>query len=294
MATRERFGLSAALTTPFDAAGGIDVARMVAHARSCIDRGCHSVTLFGTTGEGASIGAGERTGILAAMRARDVGPERIVWAVAAPSPVDAAAQARAALDAGVRNVLLPPPFYFKGPSIDGLHAWYARVFADLGDTGRDVLLYHIPSVTEVPLPLDLVLRLARDFPKVLAGLKDSGCDWSYTEPLLAARGDLAILVGDERDLARAVRAGGEGAISGMANVIPGRLLGLAVDGRDDPAVNELVEAVIAHPVTPAVKALVAHLTGDRTWLRTRPPLQPVSDAVVAALAAAHDRVFPVA
>ena len=55
MSSEARFGLSAALTTPFDGAGRIDIAKMVAHARDCLAKGCDSVTLFGTTGEGASL-----------------------------------------------------------------------------------------------------------------------------------------------------------------------------------------------------------------------------------------------
>ena len=37
------------------------------HARRCVDEGCSSVTLFGTTGEGASLGVGQRATMLEAM-----------------------------------------------------------------------------------------------------------------------------------------------------------------------------------------------------------------------------------
>lgn len=294
MPNGKRFGLSAALTTPFDDAGRIDLAKMVAHAHQCLATGCDSVTLFGTTGEGPSIGRAERAEILAAMLAGGIGADRIVYAVTECAVANAAEQALIGLASGCRSVLMTPPFYFKNPAPDAVYAWYSAVFAAIGPGARDVILYHIPSVTEVPLSLDLILRLAADFPAIVWGVKDSGGDWSFTEKLLAARGHLQIMVGDERDLARAVRAGGSGAISGLANVSPSRVRGLAVDGVDDPAVCELVDAVVALPVTPAVKALVAHVSGDAGWMRTRAPLQstPASDA--AALAAFHDRVFPVA
>ena len=291
MTIATRFGLSAALTTPFDAAGRIDVAKMVAHARHCLASGCDRVTLFGTTGEGASIGRRDRLAILEAMIAAGISGDRLVGAVAETAASDAAETARLVLDAGCRNVMLLPPFYFKGPSADGVFAWFAAVFETLGPAARDVILYHIPSVTEVPLTLELIGRLATAFPEVVRGVKDSSCDWRFTEALLAARGSLEILVGDERDLARAVRSGGAGAISGLANVCPARVRGLAVDGRDDPAVAALVDAVVAHPVTPAVKALLAHVTGDPSWGRTRPPLVPTPAAAAADLAALHDRLF---
>ncbi len=292
MTRKDRFGLSAALTTPFDAEGRIDLARLVAHARRCLDRGCDSITLFGTTGEGASIAPEERIAVFDALIAGGVAPKRLVVAVAETAVGTAIARARTALEADVRAVLLLPPFYFKNPSDTGVFDWYAAIFAGLGPTARDVLLYHIPSVTEVPLSLPLVRRLADAFPGVVRGVKDSGCDWPATEKLVAARGELEILVGDERDLARAVRAGGAGAISGMGNVCPERIRRLAVDGIDDPAVADLVDAVVKVPVTPAVKALVAHVTGDAGWARTRAPLEATPAGAAAVLAEVHDRVFP--
>ncbi|WP_228259620.1 dihydrodipicolinate synthase family protein [Siculibacillus lacustris] len=294
MSTLDTFGVSAALTTPFAADGTIAVATLVAHARSCLDRGCDSVTLFGTTGEGASIGEAERAAVFDAFAAGGIPADRIVCGVAAAAWPDAAAQARDGLARGCRAVLIPPPFYFKNPSLDGLAAWYGALIGALGADARDVILYHIPSVTAVPLPLELILRLARDFPRAVAAVKDSGGVWADTEALLAARGDLAILVGDERDLARAVRLGAVGAISGMANLRPDRLRAMVDLGRDDPGMVELVRALLAHPVTPAVKALVAHMTGDAAWGRTRPPLEATPAIAAAALADLYDRVFPVA
>ena len=55
----QKFGLSAALTTPFKTDGTVDIDAMIAHARRCLSNGCDSVTLFGTTGEGCSVGSRE-------------------------------------------------------------------------------------------------------------------------------------------------------------------------------------------------------------------------------------------
>lgn len=291
-ARRKPFGLSAALTTPFAHDGRIDLPKMVAHARSCLDRGCDSVTLFGTTGEGASIGHAEREGMIDAMAKGGVAPDRIVWGIAETSVPDAVEAAAKALAKGVRSVLLPPPYYFKSPSQEGLYAWFAGVFAGLGGAARDVIVYHIPSVTATPLPVDLVVRLATQFPDVVRAVKDSGGDWTYTEAMLARRGALAVLVGDERHLARAVRGGGEGAISGMGNLCVEALLPMVREGRDHAGLRELVEAIVRRPVTPAVKALVAHLSGDADWRRVRAPLRSTPDADAAELAALYDRVFP--
>jgi len=217
LSSKDRFGLSAALTTPFDVRQGIDTARAVAHARWCLENGCDSFTLFGTTGEGPSIGSTERGELLRALLAAGIEPARILTGVMANSVEDAADQARQALDAGCRGVLLAPPSYFKTVGDDGLSAWFAGVFGALGAMARGIILYNIPSVTAVELSLALIGRLKSAFPGAVTGVKDSSGNWSYTEKLLAAHGDLVILIGDERDLAAGVRLGGQGAISGMAN-----------------------------------------------------------------------------
>lgn len=285
---KDRFGLSVALTTPFVATGAIDLPKMVAHAKRCVADGCASVTLFGTTGEGATISHAERATVLAAMTAGGLPAARIVYGIAETSVGGAVEEIGKALSAGCGAVLLPPPFYFKNVSEDGIVGWYDAVLTALGPAARDVILYHIPSVTAVPLTVDIVRRVAAAHPRAVIGVKDSGGDWSFTEPLLAARGSLKIMVGDERDLARAVRLGAEGAISGMANIATKRMLGLANEGRDDPRLIDVVKLLLTGPVTPAVKALVAHGSGDPAWRRTRAPLDPTPDAALAPLAALFD------
>ena len=48
--------------------------------------------------------------------------------------------------------------------------------------------------------------------------------------------------------------------------------------------------MLAHPVTPAVKALVAHRTGEPAFARTRAPLLPTPADGAAQLAAQFDRL----
>ncbi|TGQ45785.1 dihydrodipicolinate synthase family protein [Mesorhizobium sp. M00.F.Ca.ET.216.01.1.1] len=286
-----RFGLSVALATPFETSGQIAIPAMVAQARACLGAGCNSATLFGTTGEGASVGTEERRGVIEAMLVAGIPAHQLVAGVLVDAAEDAAEQARYALQRGARNILLAPPSYFKNVGEDGLFGWFSAVFAALGPLARGILLYNIPSVTMVPLPLGLIGRLRAAFPGVVAGVKDSGGDWSYSEALLSAHGDLVILIGDERHLARSVRQGGQGAISGMANFVTGEIRAMAVDGRDDARVESFVLELLKYPVTPAVKVMVARKTGDERWLTVRPPLEPIAAQERQQLAAAYDRLF---
>lgn len=291
MPASRRFGLSAAASTPFLQDGRINHALLVEHVQWCLGNGCGSVTVFGTTGEGASIALAERDQVFGALAAHKIGGDKVVGGVAAVPVLDAVAQARAALDFGCRALLLAPPFYFKNVSDDGLFRWFAQVFEALGGAARDVLLYHIPSMTQAGLSVSLVGRLRKEFPEIIAGVKDSSGDWSNTEALLQQHSDLAILVGDERQLARAVRAGAQGTICGLANICPDAVLPLAEKGQDDPRIKQLVDGLEKFPVIPAVKAIIAHRTGERSWLNTRAPLLPIAGAELTAVAGLHDAIF---
>jgi 4-hydroxy-tetrahydrodipicolinate synthase len=286
------FGLSCALATPFLPGGDIDYARMTRHAQNCLGEGCASVTVFGTTGEGSSFGLAERVQTIAALKDTGIDARRaILGGVMSASQDDAMDQTAIFIDADCKAVLLAPPFYFKGVSDDGLFAWFAGLFEKLGSRARDVILYNIPSVTAVKLSVSLIAKLRTAFPEVIRGVKDSSGDWAYTQQLLAAHSDLTILIGDERHLAHGVRLGAQGAISGLANIIASRLLPLALEGREDPGIVRLVDELVKYPVIPAVKSLIAHKTGDKDWLRTRPPLVPMTQTDCALLTGDYSAIF---
>jgi 4-hydroxy-tetrahydrodipicolinate synthase len=160
----------------------------------------------------------------------------------------------------------------------------------LGPNASNVILYHIPQVTSVGLSIELVDRLKKAFPQQVTGVKDSSGDWNNAQALLKHHGDLHILIGDERLLARAMTLGASGAISGMLNVIPDLMQPL-LDGIEEPRVNAMVEAVLAHPVTAAVKALVGLRRNDPVaWSRMRAPLASLGEADVRKLGAAIDAI----
>jgi 4-hydroxy-tetrahydrodipicolinate synthase len=292
MTARKRFGLSCALSTPFAGDGSIDLGRLTDQARWVMAQGCDGVTVFGTTGESASIALPERRRVLSALAGAGFDPRRRVTAgVTAATVHDAVEQCRAAYEARCRAVLLPPPFFFPDPGDDGVFRWYAAVFERLGPALRDVILYHIPAMTRVGITLGLVAMLKAAFPTAILGVKDSNGQWPDTRRLIAEHGDLQILVGDERHLAQAVRSGAAGSICGIANICPDIVRPLAHDGIDDARVGAVVDAIVAHPVMAAIKALIACRTGDAAWRAMRPPLTALPDDAARALGRQIDMIL---
>jgi 4-hydroxy-tetrahydrodipicolinate synthase len=286
-----RFGLSVALATPFAEDWLIDLPRLVAHGRQSLADGCNSLTVFGTTGEGASLGLNERQRALGALVGAGIDPRtQLIVGIAASSVEDAIAQGRAGLMLGCPSFLLAPPFYFKNPSDEGLFDWFAAVLTGLGPKASNVILYHIPQVTSVGLSVESIDRLKKAFPGQVSGVKDSSGDWANGQALLQHHADLHILIGDERLLARAMTLGASGAITGLANIVPDLMKPL-IDGVEEPRINAMVEVVLPYAVTAAVKALVGHRRNDPVaWSRMRAPLKSLSEADCRKLFAAIDAI----
>ncbi len=283
------FGVSAALTTPFDTDGSIAHARLEKHIGKALGDGCTSVTFFGTTGEGASVSEGERRDAVASAVGAGFDADRFILTLHGAAAGDVIDQIRAARAMGVRRFLLPPPCYFAAPPDDGLFNWFAQVLSPFASSDMRFILYHIPQVIGVELPDAVVMRLANAFPGLVLGVKDSSGSLDKARGLLELPG-LEILIGDERLLATCARLGASGTISGIANLFPARLARVLSSGQDDDDVNALIGTVLKYPVTPAIKSLVAHKYDDPSWRNTRAPLLATTDDEHLDLAHAHDAV----
>lgn len=274
--TELSFGLAPALVTPFEPEGGIAYARLAAHAGSCLAAGCSGVTLFGTTGEGPSLAAAERERTFDELAAAGISPAKWVVSVFATSAAEALAQVGAAAGRGVPTVLLAPPFYFPAPSDEALYRWYASVIEQAGAGDLRFLLYNIPAMTQVSLSPGLANRLRASLGPAVRGLKDSSASWATSRAFLEECPELEILIGDERDLAKGRRLGLAGAISGVANLAPARLLRLLASGEEDAELNAVVDALVALPVIPSIKYAM-ELRHGGGWRRVRPPLGELPD-----------------
>lgn len=259
-----------ALLTPFSATGELDLTRLGTHARRVLTKGVHGITLFGTTGEGASIGRSERKAAISSVLADGWRPERVVAGICATSVEHALEQISDATLQGVTQFLLLPPFYFKGCTDDGLLAWHAEILAR-SDPRTRFILYHIPQVSGVPLSIDLVGRLAALGEGRIFAIKDSSGDWENTQRLLDQK-SLSVLVGDERLLHKALRLGAAGSICGTANLYPERLVRVFETAEEDTRLSEEVTRIVSEPVVPALKVLLAHSRNEPAWERVRPPL----------------------
>ena len=279
-------GVLAAVLTPMDGDLAPDHAAFAAHCHRLLAAGCHGLSVFGTTGEANSLSAGERLAALEALLEGGVPAETLLPGTGSCALTDTVRLSRAALEAGAAGVLVLPPFYYKGVGDDGLFRFFAEVIERVGDDRLRLYLYHIPQMTGVDLGLPLISRLIDAYPGAIAGTKDSSGDMERIATLCREFPDLSVLAGTETLLLETLRSGGSGCISATVNVtsrLARRVYDAHATGRDSEAealqerLSDLRGSIEAYPVIPALKALMAHLTGDEAWRNLRPPLSALDD-----------------
>ena len=271
-------GFWVATPTPLTADGAVDPAKLADHVLQLFKKGVNGVVVFGTTGEGTSFNVTERIATVEALLKAGVAADRIGIGGGFPAITDSIALTRSALGLGLRHVLVLPPYFDRGVTPEGIEDAFAAIFDAVADERLRASLYHIPQVSGVAVPTQVAANLRKRYGKVVAGLKDSSGDFKQFQAFRAAAPELAITVGNEADITRAIAAGGAGTICGMANLVPELVKGM-IDGKDVEArMQAAIDIVVNTPsLVATLKAILAAQTGDPGWLRVRPPLRPLSD-----------------
>jgi len=181
-----------------------------------------------------------------------------------------------------------------------LFAAYSQVLEKIADARLQVILYHIPQVSGVPLSIPLIGRLIKAFPDTVVGIKESAGDFNNMQAIIAAYPGFSVLAGADPLLLPLLKAGGAGCITATSNLVANSLR-TVYDKVHDEAHAGAVEAAQArinayrtlsnsYVQIPTIKAMVGLKTGNAAWKRTRAPLMPISDADYAALSEAYAKL----
>ena len=275
-------GVFSAVATPIASDGNIDHATFAEHCRLLLAEGCHGLAPLGTTGEANSFGMSERIDLLERLIANGIDADRLLPGTALTSLPDTAILTRHAVEAGVRAVLLLPPFYYKDVTDEGLFRYFGGLVEAIADPRLRIVLYHIPQISGIGISHPLISRLRAAYPGVFIGIKDSAGDIDFTAATIAAFPGFSVLAGSDRHLLPVLRANGAGCITASSNLIA-RDLRFIFDRWTDAesagkidATQARIEAwrnlVIAHPQAAAIKTMLARRRNHPGWRRMRVPM----------------------
>lgn len=289
-------GVLSPVVTPFKADLAPDSERFVRQCRWLLSQNV-GLAVFGTNSEANSLSVEEKIELLDRLVGAGLDPGRMMPGTGCCALPDSVRLTAHAVKLGCGGVLMLPPFYYKGVSDDGLFKSFAEVVERVGEARLRVYLYHIPPVAQVPITLALVERLLTAYPGQIAGMKDSGGDWTNTKAFLdafAKRG-FDVFAGAETFLLQNMRHGGAGCISATANVNPAAIAHLydtwqGAEAEAQQARLDAIRGIFARfPMIPALKAAIAHYGKDPAWATVRPPLVALTRAQATALVTELER-----
>ena len=93
-----------------------------------------------------------------------------------------------------------------------------EVIEAVADPRLELLFYHFPQISGVPIPHAVIERLLARYPQTIKGIKDSSGDLAHTLSLIRAFPSLAVFAGADQHLLAVLEAGGAGTISAAANL----------------------------------------------------------------------------
>ena len=285
-------GVWSAAVTPMHDDLTVNLAAMVKHHQWLLANGCDGVAVLGTTGEANSFSVAERLDVIAAAAGSGIAKERLMIGTGCCALPDTIELTRAALDAGFNQILMLPPFYYKGVGDDGLFACYDQVIQKLADDRMRIVVYDFPAMTGLDIGTDLLVRLNKAYPATVVGVKDSSGNWDDMQAVARAIPGFRTFAGTEQYLLATLKEGGAGCITATGNATSNLCQAvyaahLAGDAAAAEAAQDVATAtrlmLQAHGAVPAMKELLARNTGDAAWRNMRPPILPLSAAGAAAL-----------
>lgn len=209
-------GIFAALTTPFDDAGELQLDRLAANLERYNGTRLSGYLVLGSSGEAVYLSREEKISVLRQARAKAAPGKLLLAGTAEESLRGTLDMTERAAEMGCSAAVVRTPHYYKKAMTP---AALLRFYRDLAEESPlPLVLYNIPPLTGVDLNLETVLALA-SHPNII-GLKESSGNMDKLTRLAAAQTKLALLVGGASSVYPSLCAGASGAILALAAAAP--------------------------------------------------------------------------
>lgn len=246
-----------AMVTPFDENKNVDFNRAVELGHRLIEGGSDALLVFGTTGEGPTVGPNQKLEMFSLMKRECGSKVPIIANVGSNCTQTSIDFARSAQDTGIDALMAVVPYYNKPPQ-EGLFQHF-KAIAEAVDL--PVILYNIPGRCGVNMHFDTTLRLARTCSNIVAVKEASGDMRQIRKIIDHAPQGFAVYSGDDSLTYDVMKLGGSGVISTTANVLPDqmkKLVDLCAEGDFEAATkaHEGLLPIMQHLFTTANPILV--------------------------------------
>lgn len=216
-------GIIPPVVTPLKAADELDIDGLKALIEHLLTGGVHGLFILGTTGEAPALSYRLREQMIGHTCRFVAGRVPVLVGVTDSSLAETLKLAAVASAAGASGLVVAPPFYFPPAQSELLH-YYKTLSEKLP---LPFYLYNMPGLTKVSIG-EPIITASLGWDNCL-GLKDSSGDLLYFKRavlLAEAKPEYRVLLGPEELLAESLLCGGDGGVSGGANLFPQLYVGI--------------------------------------------------------------------
>lgn len=209
-------GTGVAVITPFLPDGKIDFVSLGKLVEDYIANGVDYLVTVCTTSETPTLSEEEKDEVVNCIVRVNAGRVAIVRGLGGPNTVELVHQLQTRDFTGVDALLSVTPFYNR-PSQEGVYQHY-KLLAE--NSPLPIILYNVPGRTGCNIDAATTLRLANDFPNIVAVKEASGMMNQIMKIIAHKPASFSVISGDDALTLPLLAAGVDGVISVIANAFP--------------------------------------------------------------------------
>ncbi|MDR1883123.1 MAG: 4-hydroxy-tetrahydrodipicolinate synthase [Prevotella sp.] len=222
-------GMGVALITPFNEDGSVDYDALLRLVDYQLQNGTDYLVVLGTTAEIPTLTEDEKKRIVEVVVCRVNGQIPVILGEGGNNTRAIVEKLKRNSYEGIDGILSVVPYYNK-PSQEGIYQHY-KAIAEASPL--PVISYNVPGRTGVNMTADTTLRIANDFPNIVAVKEASGNMTQMDEIIKRKPEHFDVISGDDGITFPLVTLGAIGVISVIGNAFPkefSRMTRLALEG----------------------------------------------------------------
>ena len=203
-------GIYAASLSILDNNLQLNCEKTLKHAENLIEKGCHGIIFFGSTGQSQLISLSEKIKLINILP-KSKHKDKFIIGTGLNSLGDNISLINISKSIGFENFLVMPPAYYKYNDNDVFN-FYSKLIDNVKECR--IILYNFEKLSGYKFSIECVLKLVQNFPKHIMGVKDSS--YNLYEKLKIK--NFSVMPGSESKLLKGLELGCSGIITATTNV----------------------------------------------------------------------------